>query len=75
MEANEFDFAVEIFNQGSATLHPVSAVKVLDAVDHFDLGLVDMAADDAIGLMAAGHGGQRLFVLGDKFHRRLGLGF
>ncbi len=36
---------------------------------------MDVAADDAVGLMAARHRGQRAFVFGDEFDGGLGLGF
>ena len=55
MEMDEFDFAVKIFDQGGAAFHPVTAVEVLHAVNGLDLGPVDVAADHAIRLMAAGH--------------------
>ena len=75
MEVNEFDFAVEIFNQRRAAFHPVAAVQILHPVNHLHLGPVDVAANHAVGLMVARHGGQRRFVFGDEFHRGLGLEF
>lgn len=75
MELEEFDFAIEIFNQRRATFHPVAAVQVLDLADHFNLGAVDVTADDAVGLMVARHRGESVLVFGDVFHGGLGLGF
>jgi hypothetical protein len=75
MEVNEFDFAVEIFNQRGAAFHPVAAVEIFHAVDGFGFSAVDVAADDAIGVVAARHGGERVLVFGDVFDGGLGLEF
>ena len=75
MEMDEFDFAVEILNEGGATFDPVAAVEVLDAADGLHLGAVDVAADDAIRLMTFGHGGEGVLVFGDVFYGGLGLEF
>jgi hypothetical protein len=75
MEMNEFDLAVEIFNQSRATFNPISTVQVLHSVNHLRLGAVDVAADDAVGLVAARHGGQRVLVFRDEFDGGLGLEF
>jgi len=75
MEVDEFDFAVEIFNQSRAAFNPIATVQILDAVNHFYLGAVDVAADNAIRLVAARHGGERVLVFGDVFHGGLGLEF
>ncbi len=72
---DEFDVAVEIFNQSRAAFHPVAAVQVLHAANRLDLGAVDVAADDAVGLVAARHPGESVLVIGDVFHGGLGLGF
>jgi hypothetical protein len=72
---DEFDLAVEIFNQSRATFNPISTVQILHTVDHLHLGTMDVAADDAISLMVARHRGKRVFVFGDVFHSGLGLGF
>ena len=75
MEVNEFDFAVEIFNQRGAAFHPVTAIEIFNAVDGFGFGAVDMAANDAVGFVAARHGGERVLVFGDVFDGGLGLKF
>ncbi len=75
MELDEFDFAVEIFNQRRATFHPVAAVQVLHPANHFHLGAMDVTADDAVGLMVARHRGERVLVFSDIFHSGLGFGF
>jgi len=74
MEMDEFDLAVKIFNQCGAAFHPVAAVQILHAINHLYLGAVDVAANDAVGLMAAGHRGERVLVFGDVFYGGLGLG-
>ncbi len=75
MEVDQLDFTVKIFNQRSATLHPVTAIQVFHAVDLLHFGAVNMAANDAGGAVAARHGRQSCLVLGHKLDRRLGLEF
>ena len=75
MEVDEFDLAVEILNQRRAAFDPVAAVQVLHAVNHLHLGAVNVAADDAVRLVAAGHGSERGFVFGDILDGGFGLGF
>ena len=75
MEVDEFDLAVEIFNQGGAAFHPVAAVQIFHTVYGLHFGAVDVAADDAVGLVAARHRSQRALVFGDKFDGGLGLEF
>jgi hypothetical protein len=66
MEVNEFYLAVKIFNQRRATLHPVAAVQILHAINRLYLGPVNVAANYAIGIVAAGHGRQRGFIFGHE---------
>ena len=75
MKVNEFDLAVEIFNQSGATFNPIPAVQVLHAVDHLHFGPVNVAANDAVGLLVARHRGERAFVFGHEFHGGLRFGF
>ena len=75
MEVNEFDLAVKVFNQGRAAFDPIPAVQVLNPVYQLHLGAVDMATDDTVGLLVAGHRGQGALVFGYKFHSGLGLEF
>jgi hypothetical protein len=42
------DVAFEIFGQSGATLHPVAAVEVFEALDRPDFSSVDVAANDAL---------------------------
>jgi hypothetical protein len=42
------DVALEIFSQSGATLHPVAAVKVFEALDRPDFSSVDVAANNAL---------------------------
>src|SRR5690242_17135752 len=75
MEMDEFDLAVEIFNQSGAAFNPIPAVQVFDAVNHLHFGAVNVAADDALRLLLAGHRSEGAFVFGDKFDGGLGLEF
>ena len=75
MEVDEFDFAVEIFNQRGAAFHPVAAVQILDAVNHLHLGAVDVSADDAVSLVTARHRSECVLVFGNVFHGGLGFEF
>ena len=74
MEVDEFDLAVEIFYQSRAAFNPIPAVQILHAVNHLHLRAMDVAADDAVGLMIPRHRGQRLLIFSDVFHGGLGLG-
>lgn len=73
MKVNEFDLAVEIFHQSRAAFNPIPAVQIFDAVDGLDLGAMDVAADDTLGILFARHGSQRVFVFRHVLHRGLGL--
>jgi hypothetical protein len=42
------DVALKILGQSGATLHPVAAVKVFEALDCPDFSSVDVAANDAL---------------------------
>jgi hypothetical protein len=42
------DVAFEIFGQSRATLHPVAAVEVFEALDRPDFSSVDVAANNAL---------------------------
>ena len=72
---DEFDLALEIFNQSRATFNPIPAIQVVHTSDHFRLGPMDVAADDAISVLATRHGGKRIFIIRDKFDGGFGLGF
>jgi len=75
MEVDEFDFTGEIFDKRGATLDPVAAVEILHVADGFYLRAMDVAADDAVGVLIFCHQGQRLFVAGDVFDGGLGFEF
>ena len=75
MKMDEFDLAVEIFNQRRATFNPIAAVHVLHAVDQLHLGPVNVTTDDAVSLLVARHGRKRIFVFSDEFDGGLGLEF
>src|SRR5689334_21097306 len=46
--------AVAMLDQRGAALHPVAVIAIEDAVDLLDLGLVDVAADDAVQAASPG---------------------
>ena len=56
-----------------AALHPVAAVDVAHAEIVVDRGVVDVAADDAVGVVALRLVGQRLLELADEVDRVLDL--
>src|SRR6185437_11869547 len=45
---DQFQPPVVVFDQGRAAFDPIAAVEVEDTVDITNLGMVDMAADDAV---------------------------
>jgi len=75
MEVDEFNLAVEIFNQSGATFNPIPAVQILNALNGLGLRPVDVAADNTVRLMAARHRGERVLVFRDVFHSGLSLKF
>jgi hypothetical protein len=62
-----------VLDQGGAAFDPVAVVAVGDAVHVADLGVVDMAADDAVEAAAAGFLGQRRLEVVDVLDRVLDL--
>ena len=72
---NQFDFAVKMFDQRGAALHPVATVQIIHAVNFFDLRAVDVAADHAVRLVASRHGSQRILVFGHELDGGLGFEF
>lgn len=75
MEMDELDLAVKILDQGGAAFHPVAAVQVFHAINQLHFGAVNVAADDALRLLFAGHRGEGAFVFGDEFDGGFGLEF
>ena len=75
MEVYQLNVAFEIFDQRRAALDPIAAVQISHVADELGFRAVDVAADDALCVMFARHLHNGLFVLGDVFHRRLGLVF
>ena len=75
MKVDEFDLPVEIFNQSGATFNPIPAVEVFYPFYRLGLRAVDVAADDAVGFVAARHGGERVLVFRDVFYGGFGLEF
>src|SRR6202000_3245132 len=52
--AQNLQISAGIFDKGRTAFNPVSVVKVEDVADHAHLGLVDMAAHDAIDAARGG---------------------
>ncbi len=52
-----------MFNQGSATFDPIAVVAIRNAVDLFDLGMMDMTTDDAINPAVFGEACHFLFII------------
>ena len=55
-----------VFDQGRAAFYPVAAIQVLHAIYHPHFRVVDVAADHAIHVAAAGFAGQRIFEAVDS---------
>jgi len=69
MGFDQTDMTVKILHQGSAVLDPVTAIHVDQVVQWADLGLVNVAANDAPDPALAGHLQHRILKLCDKLHR------
>ena len=70
---DDFEPAVLVLDERGAAFDPVAAVHVADAVLVADRGVVDMAADHAIGAVPPRFAGQGLFERADIVHRVLDL--
>ena len=62
---NDLQKSVGIFDKGGAAFNPVSVVQIKDPADLSDLGLVDVAADDAVEPLDFGGLRYRLFETAD----------
>ena len=71
--ADDFHPPVMVLHYRRAAFHPVPAIDVADAEIVVDRGVMDVAADDALGVMLPGIGGQRALVFADIGHRVLHL--
>src|SRR5580693_3803981 len=66
------EHAVSILRDGGATAHPIAVVDVPDGSDQALLGAMNVAADHAVGLVAAGRLGHRAIAeVGQVFDRLL----
>src|SRR5580700_24231 len=65
---DDLEAAVEMLDQGGAAFHPVAVVAVKHPVELADLRVMNMAADDAVELAAAGLLGQRVGKGPDVLH-------
>src|SRR5476651_962757 len=71
--AKNLHISAGIFDKGAAAFNPVSVVEVKDIADHADFGMVDMAANHAIGAAGPGFRRHQLFKGRDIFDRVLDL--
>ena len=62
---DDLESAVRVLGDRRAALDPVAAIDVADAELVVDLGVVDVAADDAVDAAAVRLGGQRLLEVAD----------
>src|SRR5262245_45801078 len=62
---DDLEMAVVMLDQRRAALHPVAAVHVADACLVADHGVVDVAADHTVGVMAPCLGRERLLERAD----------
>ena len=70
---DDLETAVLVLDQRGAAFHPVAAVHVANAVLVADGGVVDMAADHAVGAVPPRLGGERLLEGADVVHGVLDL--
>ena len=69
----DFHPSVRMLDQRRAALYPVAVVAVHDIADLLHLGLVDVAADNAVDTALGSLVGQRMFEIADELDRALRL--
>ena len=72
---NELHAAIQVFNNGRATVHPVAAIEVVNAVDFLDHRPVDMAADGTVHSLFAGVVDDGIFKVENKIDGGFDLAF
>src|ERR1700733_15034506 len=70
---DDFKAAVFVLGKGGAAFHPVAAIHIANAVFVADGGVVDMAADHAVGAVTPRLGRQRLLEGADVIYGVLAL--
>ena len=75
IEVDEFNGAVEMFNQGRAAFDPVAGVHVDNLADALDLGAMNVTADDALHVVFARRLHDGVLEIADVLYRRLGFVF
>jgi hypothetical protein len=75
VEPQQVDVALKILGKGGATLHPVAAIEVFEALNRSDFGAVDVTANDPLDTRLARQSHHGLLILGDVADRTLGLKF
>ena len=69
------DVAADLLDEGRAALDPVAAIEIAQASDVAVGGVVDVAADDAVGAAPARLLRERVLEFADIGDRRLDPGF
>lgn len=64
--AEDFERAVHVFDKCGAAFYPVAGVGVQHAINGAQLGMVDVAADDAIDIDATSLAGDSGLEVGDE---------
>src|SRR5262245_63124757 len=70
---HDFEPSVAMLDHGGTALHPVAAIDVADAEIVANRGVMDVAADHAVGCVVAGGVRERALELADIVHGVLDL--
>ena len=65
---DDLEPSIEMLDNGGATLDPITAIDVADAVFVMDRRVMDVTADDAVRLMALRLHGERAFEVTDEVY-------
>src|SRR5262249_43771847 len=72
---DDFDAAVEMFDGGRATLHPIAGIDIGEAAEVAERGAVDVTADDTVNTLPCGFSAQRFLESADEVDRMLHFDF
>jgi len=75
LPGDDFKLTLRVFGQCRAAFDPIAIIAIKDAVYVSDLGVMDVAADNAIDAALAGGAGDGLFIVGDIFNGVFDPGF
>ena len=65
---HHLETAIVVLDDRRAAFDPVAAIEIVDAVDHAIGRVMDMAADDAVGVVPAGFAGDGLLEGANEAH-------